>query len=310
MLEPFADHHDRPLMVTVATSLDIPIKLLFPRPAPAGGDPSKPNLAMLGLGDVVLPGIMIGLALRFDLYLFYLRKQQERPSIKATVSDDETEPETRPTEIHKARYISASGGWGERFWTSSRGNNSEGGSFPKFYFYASLVGYVVGMLVTLGVMQVAGHAQPALLYLVPGVLGSLWGTALIRGEVKQMWQYSENEDEDDPSAKQTSIFSVSKKADEKARKAQELDAKSAEKEKAPKQGPTMETKPSSASREVFSVTITAPPLSTSKRSDGVVTVAHKTSEDVDATSTSLELNPDTTVPRKDEPPAEKRRRRG
>ena len=35
------------------------------------------------------------------------------------------------------------------------------------------------MLFMLGVMQVYGHTQPALLYLVPGTLGMLWDTALI-----------------------------------------------------------------------------------------------------------------------------------
>ena len=54
-----------------------------------------------------------------------------------------------------------------------------------------MVGYVIGMLTTLGVMSVFQHAQPALLYLVPGVLISLWGTALVKGEAKEMWDFSE-----------------------------------------------------------------------------------------------------------------------
>jgi minor histocompatibility antigen H13 len=36
------------------------------------------------------------------------------------------------------------------------------------------------------------RGQPALLYLVPGVLGSLWFTGLVRGEIKQMWKYTED----------------------------------------------------------------------------------------------------------------------
>jgi minor histocompatibility antigen H13 len=54
-----------------------------------------------------------------------------------------------------------------------------------------MIGYVIGMLATLGVMSVFQHAQPALLYLVPGVLISLWGTALLRGELTEMWEFSE-----------------------------------------------------------------------------------------------------------------------
>lgn len=72
----------RPMMVTVAKSIDAPIKLVFPRPDAAGSVSDRRQYAMLGLGDVVLPGIMIGLALRFDLFVFYLRQQ------KRTQADD------------------------------------------------------------------------------------------------------------------------------------------------------------------------------------------------------------------------------
>lgn len=189
-----------PMMVTVATKLDIPIKLLFPRPAAPGADPTKPALSMLGLGDVVLPGIMIGLALRFDLYLFYLRKQTTPALVNNQEAKGLTEVSTKdikPTEeILKAEWRQATGAWGERVWLgstgiSSSGGDEEAGAFPKTYFHASLFGYVFGMLCTLGVMHVFGHAQPALLYLVPGVLGSLWSTALIKGDLKTMWEYTE-----------------------------------------------------------------------------------------------------------------------
>jgi minor histocompatibility antigen H13 len=48
------------------------------------------------------------------------------------------------------------------------------------------------MLVTLWVLNVYNHAQPALLYLVPGVLVGLWGTAYGRGEFWLMWNYTED----------------------------------------------------------------------------------------------------------------------
>jgi minor histocompatibility antigen H13 len=184
-----------PMMVTVAKSLDIPIKLVFPRPD--AKDPTVITHAMLGLGDVVLPGIMIALALRFDLYMFYLRKQ------KAITSDDSSPPQTA-----KARYTSVSNRWGERFWTHSwfgyplvtpkNDLPHPATTFPKPYFHAALTGYVLGMVTTVIVMQVFDHAQPALLYLVPGVLGSVWGAALVRGEIKEMWHFSEaTEDEEE-----------------------------------------------------------------------------------------------------------------
>jgi len=208
-----------PMMVTVATKIDIPAKLLFPRPADPGADPAK-SLAMLGLGDVVLPGIVMGLALRFDLYMFYLRKQRRRGAsdgaiasnvsvTKGTAHGTEKAIASRTTDskettspIIKAPYETATGFWGERFWLTSPFPSSSppspplGVFFPKPYFHAALFGYTAGMLVTLSIMQIFGHAQPALLYLVPGVLVSLWGTALVRGERKKMWEYDETEDEE------------------------------------------------------------------------------------------------------------------
>ena len=149
-----------PLMVTVATQLDIPAKLIFPRPSRPFENPSKQAFSMLGLGDVVLPGMMIGFALRFDLYLFYLRQQTRR-----SMKDSESE-------VTKATWHPATGGWGERFWSSRdellKSKRFQGVLFPKIYFHASLIGYVLGMLCTFGVMEVYRHAQPALLYLVPG----------------------------------------------------------------------------------------------------------------------------------------------
>ncbi len=46
------------LMVTVAKNFDVPIKLFLPY-----GD----KKSILGLGDMVLPGILVALALKFDV---------------------------------------------------------------------------------------------------------------------------------------------------------------------------------------------------------------------------------------------------
>ena len=183
-------------MVTVAKTLDVPIKLVFPRPAHPDSPSTAPSFAMLGLGDVVLPGIMMGLALRFDLFLFYLRRQKRTPAVEqadGTVGEESVE---------KPRYFSLAGRWSDYFWSHSltghplfieakESKPEPPFTFPKTYFKASLVGYILGMLATLGVMHVWGHAQPALLYLVPGVLGSLWLTALFKGELSLMWDFSE-----------------------------------------------------------------------------------------------------------------------
>ena len=198
-----------PMMVTVATKLEVPIKLLFPRPRgcamPVGaleGSEAmqeyldclakKRTMAMLGLGDIVIPGMMLAFALRFDLYRFYLGKE----TVIVNDSGDRV--------IKKKKYMRATGSWGERFWTSAglQSEELQAKTFPKPYFHAGVIGYVAGMVVTMIVMQVAQHAQPALLYLVPGVLISLWGTALFKGDLKLFWSYTEEEQEEEKDNKE------------------------------------------------------------------------------------------------------------
>lgn len=58
------------VMVTVATKLDIPVKLEVPRPVLEGSSLARAT-AMLGLGDIVVPALFLSLCLRFDLWSFY-----------------------------------------------------------------------------------------------------------------------------------------------------------------------------------------------------------------------------------------------
>ncbi|KAF2829695.1 hypothetical protein CC86DRAFT_316818 [Ophiobolus disseminans] len=263
-----------PMMVTVAKSLDVPIKLMFPRPAPADDPFGAPSHAMLGLGDIVLPGIMIGLALRFDLYLFYLRRQKRTPAVK------EGEAET----VEKPQYHSLAGRWSDRFWTHSltgrplwSASTAEDSkpeapfTFPKTYFHASLVGYVLGLLATLGVMMIWNHAQPALLYLVPGVLGSVWLTALARGELDLMWNYTEDIGEDEKDKKK-SEENAKEASDTKANdtNAQDSSVDDADEKDTDKVKRAASHRPK---REVLSFSIEAPwklkqPQSVRKRSKG------------------------------------------
>lgn len=50
-----------PVMVSVAKNFDAPIKLLFPKSL------TQTDFSMLGLGDIVIPGIMVAIILRYDL---------------------------------------------------------------------------------------------------------------------------------------------------------------------------------------------------------------------------------------------------
>lgn len=51
------------VMLTVAKSIDAPIKLMFPYNW--NEDPAK--FSMLGLGDIVIPGVFVALCLKYDV---------------------------------------------------------------------------------------------------------------------------------------------------------------------------------------------------------------------------------------------------
>ncbi|KAG5808343.1 hypothetical protein H9Q74_012787 [Fusarium xylarioides] len=186
-----------PYMVTVATKLEVPIKLTFE---------AADRKSILGLGDIVIPGMVMALALRFDLWLHYDQKIKYESTDLKLIEKDPTSgvlivrSETKHKEV-KAKYVNVKGKWGDNLWT--RGAFFIFGSqqlppdlaaahFRKTYFHASVIGYLLGMLVTLAMLLIFKRGQPALLYLVPGVLGSLWLTGLVRGEIKQMWKYTED----------------------------------------------------------------------------------------------------------------------
>ncbi|KAJ8122454.1 hypothetical protein O1611_g9833 [Lasiodiplodia mahajangana] len=183
-----------PYMVTVATKLDAPIKLVFQGPTKA---------SMLGLGDIVIPGMFIGLCLRFDLYMYYYRQQKlKEVELETDVASSGQLITTKETQrmVIKPDYVNPQGQWGDRFWSIELSKifspdatpALKAAAFPKPYFHAALFGYLVGMIATLAVLLTFKHAQPALLYLVPGVVIAVWATGAVRGEIREMWQYTED----------------------------------------------------------------------------------------------------------------------
>ena len=68
------------VMLTVAKNIDAPIKLLFPtewNAIDAETGETKPKFSLLGLGDIVIPGVFIALALRFDVIKTLPKKVNE-----------------------------------------------------------------------------------------------------------------------------------------------------------------------------------------------------------------------------------------
>jgi len=84
-------------------------------------------------------------------------------------------------------------------------------SFPKPYFHTTMVAYIFGLGCTMFVMIYFNAAQPALLYLVPACLGSSFLCAVVRGEVKELLEYSEEEEFDEEGEGETTKSDEAKK---------------------------------------------------------------------------------------------------
>ncbi|MDA4132416.1 MAG: A22B family peptidase, partial [Thaumarchaeota archaeon] len=171
----------RPFMITVATKIDAPIKLVFEGAARPDGTPRS---SLLGLGDIVIPGIFMCLSMRFDLYRYWLKQIRYEPTELTTEmtsggADEKTtalvSTETRYRAV-RAPFVDPQGRWGDRLWTTRKWSRLLSSptatpellasAFPKTYFYASIVGYGIGMVLTLSMLLLFQHGQPALLYLV------------------------------------------------------------------------------------------------------------------------------------------------
>ena len=189
-------------MVTVATTVDAPMKIIVETGA-------KTNI--LGLGDIAVPSMLIALALRFDLWMYYQAKVSHLPEASATRNEDDAESEESGHEVActpnrrhvqiRTPYVDATGRWAE--WLHTRSallwhtkavlpKDITAASFPKPYFYSSMAGYTIGLVLAMVMSTIFKHGQPALLYLVPGIIGALCLTALFRGETRYMMAYNED----------------------------------------------------------------------------------------------------------------------
>ncbi|KAL1378224.1 hypothetical protein pipiens_015732 [Culex pipiens pipiens] len=121
--------------------LNLPGKLVFPSLHNSG------HFSMLGLGDIVMPGLLLCFVLRYDAY----KKSQCT--------------QTAETGVPPPRGV------GSRLT----------------YFHCSLLGYFLGLLTATVSSEVFKAAQPALLYLVPFTLLPLLTMAYLKGDLRRMW---------------------------------------------------------------------------------------------------------------------------
>lgn len=134
------------VMLTVAKSVDAPIKLIHP--VTLFGEP---KFSMLGLGDIVIPGVFVALCLKYDIHTSVLKQLKEH---------------VKEIDFKQVKTT---------------------------YFKWVLVGYALGIVATFNAMVIFNHAQPALLFLVPGCTGAVLLCALKNKQLKEVFEYSEEE---------------------------------------------------------------------------------------------------------------------
>ncbi|KAJ2656531.1 hypothetical protein IWW48_004991 [Coemansia sp. RSA 1200] len=153
------------VMVSVAKNFEAPIKIVAPKSLwPEDG---KLQFTMLGLGDIIVPGVFVALCLRFD----------------------------------RQRYLDSIGYAKNKRLPAVLNGRHRGFGFPKPYFCACFAAYVFGLITTIVVMHTFKAAQPALLYLSPACILSVVGMALVRGELGAVFGYSEESDKKEKSGK-------------------------------------------------------------------------------------------------------------
>lgn len=172
------------VMMTVATKIEAPVKFLFPaNPALMSTRPYP--FSVLGLGDIVVPGVMAVLARRIDengisgissgaSAASPSNASAPAPAIPSSgrlslLNSIMSMVPTKPTPLPQAPTPIAD--------TTIRNS----------YLDASMGGYAFGLLLAFTANEVTKAGQPALLYLVPSVISAMLITASRNNALGELW---------------------------------------------------------------------------------------------------------------------------
>lgn len=192
------------VMLKVATSdvMSGPTKLLFPRFPGSVSEATDYPFSLLGLGDVVIPGLLAALSLKFDASRAVNMKARGIAAAEAiqaaidSLDDDATGQEIADAaadaaEVAFDKVADGESKGGEDEVASRRNAASESVLVQRTYFLPALLAYGGGLGITFYANKVMNMAQPALLYLIPSMLIIIGGVAVIRGEVGRVWTFTD-----------------------------------------------------------------------------------------------------------------------
>ncbi len=145
--------------VAMSPMITAPTKFLFPRAAAAASASPFPafEYSLLGLGDVLVPGLLVGLLLRYD----------------------SAGPEGGARKEGKGSLQPA----------------SDPAQLSTPFFKSSLAAYSLGLVASFAASILSGKGQPALLYLVPFTVGSATVLGLRKKQLGQLWNFTTKTDQ-------------------------------------------------------------------------------------------------------------------
>ena len=178
------------VMMTVATKVDAPIKFLFPASIESMPVRSYP-FSVLGLGDIVVPGVMAAFARKIDINGF----STETGTFVVPTISEMTSVNTGKTAIIWPNFYTTRDYITEMFKKKEEIVVPEPISIQKMrkqdgkvsYLDYVTVGYTLGLLGAFGANEITRSGQPALLYLVPAVISSMIAAAIKNDEIQSLW---------------------------------------------------------------------------------------------------------------------------
>ena len=149
------------VMVTVATNIHLPIKLLF-KTQNVGNTTNITEFGLLGLGDIVVPGLLLALFLRIDFLTHILTKLRGNQKVE----NGDLQDLKRATPLNSA-------------------------DFNKSYFHISMYGYLIGIILSQVFGAIFRTPQPALLYLLPATIFPVLLLAMYKGDMGLLIRWDE-----------------------------------------------------------------------------------------------------------------------
>lgn len=169
----FAKHLN--IDVRKGPQLSLPGKLIIPSYQDEG------NYSILGLGDIVIPGLLICFVLRFDAY-----KRNQAAFNSNTEKFCQLREEKIKTDFVHINNVKHSDSFYRLYKFLNYHLNST--RMRRWsYFRCSLIGYFFGLFIATMSSEIFREAQPALLFLVPSILFPLIMMAYLNGDLNLMW---------------------------------------------------------------------------------------------------------------------------